>query len=629
MKFTKYFMPFAALALLASCSDDNLVDNPKSPSEDQKGDLYFSMTFSQASVGTRTATDNGEEEDPEWFPGKENGTSDESNITSALVIFAEKTTTSYDVIASVYCGGTSETKITKSNDTYTANFAMTRDKLLDQISSYGKDVETDGVEDDKEFDFYLFVIANAPADYMTKYSAGTDVQKVFDLDSDNDIYWRANQFLMANNAEVKKTIKASEIALGTHVTADKAYELGEVEVIRSMSRFDIASSDQNTIFNTSSKNSDIKDLTITFDAVAMINMANKANLFKSVSENNATVDPDMTINFGKENSFNWVVTPDISRSNYLEYLYEEDEDLGWIQKDLSEFFTTESVYAGYTKMSSIVTPDDNNYTQPSDLPGGTQLPNYFVWRYAMENTNPYEVDEQKNGNSTGVIFRAKITGTINVVKDEIGDDGVAYEKKDIAELTDGTYGQIYAYNNVIFGNFAALQKYLKNRPPFDQNAEDLGEYNLWEVVNEKYNKAVAAYEAQVLEDDTEGKYSGDTAEAIPAPTEDQLKPYLVKKQGFTVYSPDDKGNYYCYYLYWNRHNDNNLPTIMGIMEFATVRNNVYKLAVTKVMNLGHPADPDDDPDPTTPNTPNESDKFYCTIDCKVLPWDVRVNNIEF
>lgn len=90
-----------------------------------------------------------------------------------------------------------------------------------------------------------------------------------------------------------------------------------------------------------------------------------------------------------------------------------------------------------------------------------------------------------------------------------------------------------------------------------------------------------------------------------------------------------KLGYYCYYYYWNRHNDNNRNGVMGPMEFCTVRNNVYKLSVTKVSRLGHPRLDENDPDSPTPDTPDEKSNVYITVDSKVIPWVVRVNNIEF
>ena len=87
--------------------------------------------------------------------------------------------------------------------------------------------------------------------------------------------------------------------------------------------------------------------------------------------------------------------------------------------------------------------------------------------------------------------------------------------------------------------------------------------------------------------------------------------------------------YYCYYFYWNRHNDNQKSGLMGLMEFDVVRNNVYKLAVTKIGQLGHPRIPEYDPDPVDPNDPDEDPTNYLQVQIEVLPWVVRVNDIEF
>ena len=68
---------------------------------------------------------------------------------------------------------------------------------------------------------------------------------------------------------------------------------------------------------------------------------------------------------------------------------------------------------------------------------------------------------------------------------------------------------------------------------------------------------------------------------------------------------------------------------MAPMEFAVVRNNVYKLAVTNISRLGHPRISDNDPDNPGPDTPDERGDIYLTVSVDVLPWVVRVNNIDF
>lgn len=107
----------------------------------------------------------------------------------------------------------------------------------------------------------------------------------------------------------------------------------------------------------------------------------------------------------------------------------------------------------------------------------------------------------------------------------------------------------------------------------------------------------------------------------------------VTANGITMFqsSPDsDFGvGYYCYYYYWNRHNDNNLSGVMGPMEFAVVRNNVYKLSVDKISRLGHPRIPGNDPNNPTPSTPDESDEIYLDVTVEITPWAVRLNSIKF
>ena len=59
----------------------------------------------------------------------------------------------------------------------------------------------------------------------------------------------------------------------------------------------------------------------------------------------------------------------------------------------------------------------------------------------------------------------------------------------------------------------------------------------------------------------------------------------LAKQDSLFYARTKPSDYEMYYCYWNRHNDNNDPNLMGPMEFAVVRNNVYKLMVNKINNI--------------------------------------------
>ncbi|WP_455591442.1 Mfa1 family fimbria major subunit [Bacteroides sp.] len=79
----------------------------------------------------------------------------------------------------------------------------------------------------------------------------------------------------------------------------------------------------------------------------------------------------------------------------------------------------------------------------------------------------------------------------------------------------------------------------------------------------------------------------------------------------------------CYYTYYIRHNNNNKPQEMGVMEFAIVRNNVYKLSINSVTRLGTPGEK------PNPEEPGESGEAALNVNVQVLPWTVRENEIDF
>ena len=74
--------------------------------------------------------------------------------------------------------------------------------------------------------------------------------------------------------------------------------------------------------------------------------------------------------------------------------------------------------------------------------------------------------------------------------------------------------------------------------------------------------------------------------------------------------------YTCYYTYWIRHLDNFKPTNMGVMEFAIVRNNLYRMLITNVSGLGN------NTVTVNPDTPDEGET-YLKVVLNVKPWIVR------
>ena len=88
---------------------------------------------------------------------------------------------------------------------------------------------------------------------------------------------------------------------------------------------------------------------------------------------------------------------------------------------------------------------------------------------------------------------------------------------------------------------------------------------------------------------------------------------------YKKFDKTDKG-YVCYYKYWIRHLDNGNNNVMGVMEFAIVRNNLYRMKVTGITDMGEGTLE------IIPDTPDEGlTKLQIEIDVK--PWVVRNINI--
>lgn len=96
-------------------------------------------------------------------------------------------------------------------------------------------------------------------------------------------------------------------------------------------------------------------------------------------------------------------------------------------------------------------------------------------------------------------------------------------------------------------------------------------------------------------------------------TQEELAKHQIKRFEKTE-------NFSCYYNYWIKHHDNESPE-MGVMEFGIVRNNIYRISVTKVMGLGS-GDPFIDPD-----EPDEN-KAELEASFDVFPWAVRKQDAE-
>lgn len=209
--------------------------------------------------------------------------------------------------------------------------------------------------------------------------------------------------------------------------------------------------------------------------------------------------------------------------------------------DASTFTNADKYYENY--FGDIVNPDAVKW---NTFNAASQTPNYKT-AYSLENCSL--APAQKNGYSTGVVFKAILEPDNNV----------------------------YFLNNT--GNLELLTD--------KQNYPEV----LYYYQNKFYNSAEALAIAVTA--------SGAAASSSMA-------------QKF------EKGNdgYRCYYNYWIRHLDNNRPTQMGVMEFAIVRNNLYRMLITNISGLG------DGTIKVDPDTPDEGETRL-KVELNVKPWIVR------
>lgn len=183
----------------------------------------------------------------------------------------------------------------------------------------------------------------------------------------------------------------------------------------------------------------------------------------------------------------------------------------------------------------------------------------------------------------------------------------------------GSWSHVYCLENCMFVNaqlnaystgvmFKANMDIATNRV-FDENGDNISNPSNWPskmfYFNYNFYTSVDAIRKQVLNNLPED-ITDDSATEI-------LAEYSIKRFQKTE-------NYSCYYNYWIKHEDNN-STEMGVMEFGIVRNNIYRLSISKVAGLGS-GEPYIEPE-----QPDEY-KAELDININVFPWAVRNQDVE-
>lgn len=412
----------------------------------------------------------------------------------------------------------------------------------------------------------VYVYCN-PTEELTKATT-FDVNKDYYTltDATNATIWTKNKFLMTNaDNDYKRTLPAN---LDDYRVETNPFDLETINVERAAARFDYKSSVANETYTLMEDENGDPEVTITLTDMALVNLSKEFYYLRRVSADGTSKNAAIG---GTETNTNYVVDTD--------YDWKSGSTITDYSGHFFYVYNQNSASADYTwtSISSLTNnDDDNNNSWNTNNSKG----DYKIWRYATENTIPKGTDDglQKKGITTGVVFKGEIQGAT----------------EDMKTLLNGT-NTVYVFDNILWGTW--------------DNVKTAAEAKESDKTTLSNPSLAAAYSEATKKDG----YTD--AKAVAA--------------GFTIFKPNANKKYEVLYYYWNRHNDNNNNGSMGPMEFAVVRNNVYKLSVTGVDKFGHPTDPDDDPDPENPEDPDEEDDVYFKVAVEVLPWVVRINDIEF
>ena len=353
--------------------------------------------------------------------------------------------------------------------------------------------------------------------------------------------------------------------LDNYKVESNPFDLETIKVERAAARFDYKSSDDDETYTLMEDENGDPEVTITLTDMALVNLSKEFYYLRRVSADGTSTNATIG---GTETNTNYVVDTDYDwKSGSTITDYSDHFFYVYNQNSASADYT-------WTSISSLTKNEDD--TDNSWNTDGTK-DDYKIWRYATENTIPAQVSNQKKGITTGVVFKGEIQGAT----------------EDMKTLLNGT-NTVYVFDNILWGEWSDVKT-----------------------------------AAEAKESDNTTLANPSLAAAYNEATKDSYTDAKAVAAGFTIFKPNTNKKYEVLYYYWNRHNDNNNNGSMGPMEFAVVRNNVYKLSVTGVNKFGHPTNPGDDPDPENPEDPDEEDDVYFKVAVEVLPWVVRINDIEF
>ena len=548
MKKLKYMSMMGLAALLlttwAACSDDTDASGGENPEEAR---AYTTVTIAVPNgvAETRASDPTADTDDTNM----DIGLTDEYKVTKAnLYLFPGGTGSSF--------GSATLTEIISISQFTQTTTTTTDQKTIVWTSK--KTALTPG-------DYRIYIVVNGTVSGVTDGSKGTLTEADFLAKTTADATSviaavPSDGLVMASrspNNDNSNTLPyiAQEITKDPEQTIAATVErvMGKITVTAGgTNASSAATANKYTSFSTTVAQIDnIKDITL--KNYYVVNARKEGYYFRHVDKESSATNPLTEANYGNSSAtLPYVTDPKTYDKTYTSTPALANSYGDWYLQGSSAFgLSSFSSFSGlYTEM-------------PGYSSGAVETK---VAAYCYENT--MLKDKQKNGYTTGIVFKAEIAPSKMMQKKSSG-DGVEETN------TIGSIGEIFYHSGIFYKNIEALKA------------------------------------AGVLLAD--GTTSSSASGALTDLKKNDVQCFL---KGNT------DGKFICYYPYWIKH----LPsadTAEDVMEFGIVRNNVYQVTVTGIQGVGKDGVTEDIITDTETDDPTT---VLLNVKLSIKPWVVRANS---
>ena len=547
MKKLKYMSMMGLAALLlttwAACSDDTDASGGENPEEAR---AYTTVTIAVPNgvAETRASDPTADTDDTNM----DIGLTDEYKVTKAnLYLFPGGTGSSF--------GSAKLTEIISISQFTQTTTTTTDQKTIVWTSK--KTALTPG-------DYRIYIVVNGTVNGVGDSDKGTLTEAAFLAKTTaaatsviaavpSDGLVMASRSPNSNNSNTLPYI-AQEITKDPEQTIAATVErvMGKITVTAGgTSASSAATVNKYTSFSTTvAQINNIKDITL--KNYYVVNARKEGYYFRHVDKESSATNPLTGANYGNSSAtLPYVTDPKTYDKTYTSTPVLANSYGNWYLQGSSAF--------GLSSFGTF----SGTYT---DMPGySSRAVETKVAAYCYENT--MLKDKQKNGYTTGIVFKAEIAPS-KMMKKRSSGGGVE------ETTTIGSIGEIFYHSGIFYKDIEALK------------------------------------EAGVLLAD-----GTTSSSASGAPADLKKNDVQCFKKGNT------DGKFFCYYPYWIKH----LPSDKAedVMEFGIVRNNVYQVTVASIQGVGK--------DGVTENiiTDTETDDpttVLLNVKLSIKPWVVRANS---